>query len=77
MGPLYQYPHEEELVNDKNCSQNISTKTNANAVTTENIEQMFQKMFQDNNSKSNGRNNNKSPFIVQGRDVNILSITYF
>ena len=49
MVPFYQYPSEEESVNDKNCSHNICTKTSANAVNMENIEQMFHKMFQDNN----------------------------
>ena len=41
MGPFHQYPYEEESVNDKNCSQNISTTTSDNTVTMEKIEQMF------------------------------------
>ena len=51
MGPFYQFPSEEESGNDKNCSPNISTTTSVNAVTMENIEQIFQKIFQDKNSK--------------------------
>ena len=51
MGPLYQSPYEEDSVNDKKCYHNISTTTSDNEVTIENTEQMFQKMFQDNNSK--------------------------
>ena len=34
-------------------------------------------MFQDKNSKSNRRNNNKSPLISQGHNANGLLITYF
>ena len=49
MGPFYQSPSEEESGNDKNRYPNISTTTSANAVTMERIEQMFHKMFQDNN----------------------------
>ena len=75
MGPFHQYPYEEESVNDKNCSQNISTTTSDNTVTMEKIEQMFQKMFQDNNSKSNGINNNRYQFIEQGHNVNGIPIT--
>ena len=51
MKTFYQYPYEYESINDKNCSQNIPTTKSANTVTMENIEQIFQKMFQDNNSK--------------------------
>ena len=76
MGPFYQSPSEEESYNDKNCSPNISTTTSANAVTMESIEQMLHNCFQDNNSKSNFRNNNKAPLISQGHDVNGLPITY-
>ena len=42
----------------------------------ESIEKMFHKMFQNNISKSNGRNNNKSPLISQEHDVNGVPITY-
>ena len=76
MRPFYPFPSEEESVNDKTCSCNISTTTSANAVTMENIELMFQKMFHDNNSKSNSRNKNKSPLIAQGHDSNVLPTTY-
>ena len=76
MGPLYQYPYEEEAVHDKNCSHNIFTATSDNVVTMESIKQMFQKMFQDNNSKSNGRNNNKAPLLAQGKNSNGLPINY-
>ena len=38
---------------------------------------MFQKKIQDNNSKLNGRNNNKSPLIAQENNPNGLPITYF
>ena len=51
MGPFYQSSYEDESVNDKNISHNISTTTSANVVTMESIKQMFQKMIQDNNSK--------------------------
>ena len=34
-------------------------------------------MLQDDNSKSNGRNNNEAPFIAQVNDTNGLPITYF
>ena len=74
MVPLYQSPSEEESGNDKNCSPNISTTTSANAVTMESIEQMLHKMFQDSNSESNSRNNNKAPLIAQGHDANGLPI---
>ena len=73
---FYQSPSGEESGNEKNYSPNISTTISANAVTMESIEQMFHKMFQDNNSKSNGRNSNKAPLIAQGRDTNGLPITY-
>ena len=43
----------------------------------ESIKQMFQKMLQDNISKSIGRNNNKAPLIAQGHDKNGLLITYY
>ena len=76
LGPIYQYPYEEESVNDKNCSHHISTTTSSNAVTMESIEQIFQKMLQDNNSKSNGRNKNKYPLVSQRHGVNGLSSTY-
>ena len=38
---------------------------------------MFQKKIQDNNSKLNGRNNNKYPLIAQEKNPNGLPITYF
>ena len=76
MGTIYQYPYEEESVNDKNCSHHISATTSANAVTMESIEQIFQKMLQDKNSKSNGRNKNKASLISTGYGVNGLHITY-
>ena len=76
MGPLYQSPSEEESGNDKNFSPNISTTTSDNAVTMKSIEQILHQMIQDNNSKSNRRNNNKSPFIAQRHDVNGLPTTY-
>ena len=43
----------------------------------EKIEQNFHKMFQDNNSKSSSRNNNKVFLVAQGHDTNGLPITYF
>ena len=76
MGPFYQYPSEEELGNYKTNSPKISTTTSNNAVTMESIEQMLHKKIQDKNSKSNIRNNNKSPFIAQRQDANVLPITY-
>ena len=51
MGPFYQSSYEDESVNDKNFSRNISTATSANVVTMESIKQMSQKIIQDNNSK--------------------------
>ena len=51
MGSFYQYQYEEESANNKKFSHNISTTTSVNAVTMENIEQIFQKIFQDKNSK--------------------------
>ena len=75
MGPLYHSPYEEESGNDKNCSLNISTTTSANAVIMESIEQKFHKKIQDKNSKSNVRNNNKSPLVAQGYYVNGIPIT--
>ena len=76
MVPFYQSPYEEELCNDKNWSPNISTTTSAHSVTMESIEQIFQKMFQDNNSKSKSRNKKQAPLIAQEHDVNGLPITY-
>ena len=76
MVPFYQSSSEEESVNDKNYSPNISTITSANAVTMESIEQMFNKIFQNNNSKSNNKNKNKYPLIAKLHDVNGLPITY-
>ena len=76
MGPLYKSPSEEESGNEKNCSPNISTTTRANLVTMESIENFLHKMFQDENSKSNSRNRNKSPLIAQGHDVDDIPITY-
>ena len=70
MVPLYKYPLEEESVNDKNCPHNIYMVTSYNAVTMESIEQMFQKMLQDKNSKSYGINSNKSPLVAQGHGAN-------
>ena len=66
MGPFYNSPYEVESVNDKKCSHNISIVTSSNAVTMEIIEQMLPKILQDNNSKSDGRNNNKAPFFRKG-----------
>ena len=65
MVPLYQSPSEEKSSNKKNSSPNISTTTSANVVTMERIEQMFHKIFQYKNLKSNSRNKNKAPFITQ------------
>ena len=76
MVPFYQSLSEEESENDKNCSPNISTTTSANTVTMESIEQMLHNCFQDNNSKSNSRNNNKAPLVAQGHGANGLPITY-
>ena len=42
----------------------------------ERIEQMFHQMSQNNNSISNSRNNNKSPFVAQVHNANGLPITY-
>ena len=76
MRPFYHSPCEEKSGNEKNCSPNISTATSANAVTMESIEQMLHNCFQDNNSKSNSRNNNKAPLIKQVYDMNGIPITY-
>ena len=76
MGSSYQSTSEEESVNDKNCPHNTSTVASANAVIMEIIKQTFNKMFQDNNSKSIVRINNKSPLIVQVHVVNCILITY-
>ena len=51
MGPCYQSSYEDELVNDKKNSHNISTTTSVNVVTMESIKQMFLKMIQYKNSK--------------------------
>ena len=49
MGPFYKYPSEGESGYDKNCYPHISTTISYNAVTMESIEQMFRKIFKDNN----------------------------
>ena len=77
MVPFYKSLPEEEPDNNKKCSQNISTTTSSNAVTMESIEQIFQEIFQDNNSKLNVINNNKAPLIEQGHNTNSIPITNF
>ena len=76
MGPFYQYPSEEKSVNEKNFPRNISTLASDNTVTMEDSEEMFQKILQENNPKSNTRKKNKSPSIDQVYDTNGPSITY-
>ena len=51
MESFYNYPSEEEPVNDKKCPHKISTLTSTNSVTMEVIEHILQKMFQEKNQK--------------------------
>ena len=69
MGPLYKSKYEEEPVNDKNSPHNIYILTRPNATTMVIMEQMFQELLQDKNSKQNNRNNNKYALMAQGHKI--------